>query len=159
VTLSPSLRAVMRNALIYGACGGLLFVVLRVTEYRFLVLDHSVEIYGGLVAALFSGLGIWLGITLTRKQPEVIVKEVPVPVSADGPFVRDQARLRELGITPRELEILGLMAEGLSNRQIADRLFVSENTVKTHSRRLFEKLGAERRTQAVQLGQSARLIP
>jgi len=82
-----------------------------------------------------------------------------VPVSADGPFVRDQARLRELGITPRELEILGLMAEGLSNRQIADRLFVSENTVKTHSRRLFEKLGAERRTQAVQLGQSARLIP
>lgn len=158
MTLSP-LRAVMRNALIYGACGGLLFVVLRLTEYRFLVLDHSIEIYGGLVAALFSALGIWLGITLTRKRPEVIVKEVPVPVFADGPFVCDDARLRELAITPRELEILGLMAEGLSNRQIADRLFVSENTVKTHSRRLFDKLGAERRTQAVQLGKSARLIP
>jgi DNA-binding CsgD family transcriptional regulator len=159
MTLSPSLRAAMRNALIYGACGGLLFVVLRVTEYRFLVLEHSIEIYGGLVAALFSALGIWLGITLTRKKPEVIVKEVVVPVSTDGPFVCDDARLRELAITPRELEILGLMAEGLSNRQIADRLFVSENTVKTHSRRLFDKLGAERRTQAVQMGKSARLIP
>ena len=147
----------MRNALIYGLCGGVLFAVLRLTEYRFLVLEHSVEIYGGLVAALFSAVGIWLGITLTRKKPEVIVKEVPVP--AGGPFVRDEARLRELGITPRELEILGLIADGLSNREIAERLFVSENTVKTHSRRLFDKLGAQRRTQAVQLGQAARLIP
>ena len=111
------------------------------------------------MAALFSAVGIWLGITLTRKKPEVIVKEVPVPVLAAGPFVCDEARVRELGITPRELEILGLIAEGLSNRQIAERLFVSENTVKTHSRRLFDKLGAERRTQAVQLGQAARLIP
>jgi DNA-binding CsgD family transcriptional regulator len=156
---SPSLRAALRSALIYGLCGGLLFAVLRVTEYRFLVLEHSVEIYGGLVAALFSAVGIWLGITLTRKKPEVIVKEMPVPVPASGPFVCDEARVRELGITPRELEILGLIAEGLSNRQIAERLFVSENTVKTHSRRLFDKLGAERRTQAVQLGQAARLIP
>jgi len=159
MTLSPSQRAAVRNTLIYGACGGLLFVVLRITEYRYLVLEHSIEIYGGLVAALFSALGIWLGITLTRKKPEVIVKEVVVPVSTDGAFACDDVRLRELGITPRELEILGLMAEGLSNRQIADRLFVSENTVKTHSRRLFDKLGAERRTQAVQLGKTARLIP
>ncbi len=78
--------------------------------YRFLrVLEHSVEIYGGLVAALFSAVGIWLGITLTRKKPEVVVKEVPVPVA--GPFVRDEERLRELGITPRELEILGRLTE------------------------------------------------
>jgi DNA-binding CsgD family transcriptional regulator len=149
----------LRNALIYGLCGGVLFAVLRVTEYRFLVIEHSVEIYGGLVAALFSALGIWLGITLTRKPPAVIVKEVPVPVPAAGPFVLDAARQRELTITPRELEILGLIAEGLSNREIAGRLFVSENTVKTHSRRLFDKLGAQRRTQAVQLGKAARLIP
>jgi DNA-binding CsgD family transcriptional regulator len=152
-----SRRSALRNALIYGLCGGLLFAVLRLTEYRFLVIEHSVEIYGGLVAALFSAVGIWLGITLTRKKPPVIVREVPVPVI--GPFVCDEDRLRELGITPRELEILGLIAEGLSNREIADRLFVSENTVKTHSRRLFDKLGAQRRTQAVQLAKTARLIP
>ena len=148
-----------KTILLYGLLTGVLITVLKITEYRFLVLEHSIEIYGGLVAALFSALGIWLGITLTRKKPEVIVKEVVVPVSTDGAFACDDVRLRELGITPRELEILGLMAEGLSNRQIADRLFVSENTVKTHSRRLFDKLGAERRTQAVQLGKTARLIP
>jgi DNA-binding CsgD family transcriptional regulator len=151
----------LRSGLIYGLCGGLLFAALRLTEYRFLVIEHSVEIYGGLIAALFSALGIWLGITLTRKTPPVIVREVPVPVRApaSAPFARDESRLRELGITPRELEILGLIAEGLSNREIATRLFVSENTVKTHSRRLFDKLGAQRRTQAVQLGKAAGLLP
>ena len=135
----------------------MLIVALKLTEYRFLVVEHSVEIYGGLIAALFSGLGIWLGLTLTRKKPEVIIKEVAVP--AAGPFVADQSRVTKLGITPRELEILGLMANGMSNREIAARLFVSENTVKTHSSRVFDKLGAKRRTQAVQFGKAAGLIP
>jgi len=148
-------RRAVRDILIYGVCGGLLIAALKLTEYRFLVVEHSVEIYGGLIAALFAGLGIWL--TLTRKKPEVIVKEIEVP--AGGPFVVDQARLSKLGITPRELEILGLIAGGLSNREIAARLFVSENTVKTHSSRVFDKLGAKRRTQAVQLGKEFGLIP
>ncbi len=146
-----------RGVIIYGVCCGLLIAALRVTEYRFLVLEHSVEIYGALIAALFAGVGIWLGLTLTRKQKEVVVKEVLVPTT--GPFVLNEARLTELEVTPRELEILGLIASGLSNREIADRLFVSENTVKTHSARLFDKLGAKRRTQAVQLGKAAGLIP
>jgi NarL family two-component system response regulator LiaR len=87
----------------------------------------------------------------------MIMKEVPVPTA--GPFAADERRVRQLGITPRELEILGLISTGLSNREIAGRLFVSENTVKTHSSRLFDKLGAKRRTQAVQIGKTARLIP
>ena len=148
----PRLRRTVRDILVYGLCGGLLITVLKVTEYRFLVLEHSVEIYGGLIAAIFAGLGIWLGLTLTRGQ------EKSQPASA-GPFTPDEQRIGELGITPRELEILGLIAAGLSNREIADRLFVSENTVKTHSSRLFDKLGARRRTQAVQLGKQAHLIP
>jgi DNA-binding CsgD family transcriptional regulator len=152
-----SRRRAVRDILLYGLCGGVLIAVLRLTEYRFLVIEHSVEIYGALVAALFAGLGIWLGQTLTRKKPAVIIKEVPVP--AAGPFVVDQTRVSEFGITARELEILGLIATGLSNREIAGRLFVSENTVKTHSSRLFDKLGAKRRTQAVQIGKTARLIP
>ena len=147
----PSLRRVIRDILLYGLCGGLLITVLKLTEYRFLILEHSVELYGGLIAAIFAGLGIWLGLTLTRS------KELPGPASA--PFAPDQRRIGELGITPRELEILGLIAAGLSNREIAERLFVSENTVKTHSSRLFDKLGARRRTQAVQLGKQAHLIP
>jgi NarL family two-component system response regulator LiaR len=150
-----SRRRAVRDIVLYGVCGGLLVAVLKLTEYRFLAIEHSVEIYGGLVATLFAGLGIWLGQTLTRKKPAVIIKEVPVT----GPFAVDERRVRELDITPRELEILGLIATGLSNREIAGRLFVSENTVKTHSSRLFDKLGAKRRTQAVQLGKTARLIP
>jgi two-component system, NarL family, response regulator LiaR len=152
-----SRRRAVRDILLYGVCGGVLIAVLKLTEYRFLVVEHSVEIYGALVAALFAGLGIWLGQTLTRKKPAVILKEVPT--AAAGPFAADEMRVSELGITARELEILGLIASGLSNREIAGRLFVSENTVKTHSSRLFDKLGAKRRTQAVQIGKTARLIP
>lgn len=108
------------------------------------------------MAALFSALGIWLGLTLTRKKTQVIVQQA---APGGGPFTADSQRMSELGITPRELEILGLIAAGLSTREIAERLFVSENTVKTHSSRLFDKLGARRRTQVVQLGKEARLIP
>ena len=84
--------------------------------------------------------------------------EVPVEVPAPREFVLNRARMEALGITPREHEILTLIAAGLSNREIAERLFVSENTVKTHSSRLFDKLQAKRRTQAVQLAKEAGLI-
>jgi DNA-binding CsgD family transcriptional regulator len=152
-------RRALRDILLYGLCGGVLIIILKLTEYRFLVVEHSLEIYGGLVAALFSGLGIWLGLTLTRKKTQVQVMVHQAAAQSNGPFQADAKRMSELGITPRELEILGLIAAGLSNREIAGRLFVSENTVKTHSSRLFDKLGARRRTQAVQLGKEARLIP
>lgn len=147
----------LATILVSGLVGGVLIAALKLIEYRFLVVEHSVELYGGLVAAVFAGLGIWLGLSLTRKEPAVVLGEIPVPVA--GPFVRNEARLEDLGITPREVEILGLIAEGLSNREIADRLCVSENTVKTHSSRLFDKLGAKRRTQAVQVAKASRLIP
>jgi DNA-binding CsgD family transcriptional regulator len=146
-----------RQILLYGLIGGILIAVLKWTEYRFLVIEHSIEIYGGLVAATFAGLGIWLGIKLTGRQQRVVTKEVPVP--AGEPFLSDQRKREDLGITPRELEILELIAQGMSNREIAEKLFVSENTVKTHSSRVFDKLGAKRRTQAVQLGKEFGLLP
>ena len=150
-------RQTLIHTLIYGLCGGVLIVALRLIEFRFLVVEHSLEIYGGLIALLFAALGIWLGLKLTRKEEVVVVKEVPVPSSQ--PFALNEERLKVLGVTRRELEILELIAQGMSNREIADKLFVSENTVKTHSSRLFDKLGAKRRTQAVQLGKEMGLIP
>lgn len=142
-----------KTILLYGLLGGVLIALLKAIEYRYLVLEHSLEIYGGLVAVIFAALGLWLGRGLTRTR--LVVREVPAP----GPFARNQSRLEQLGITPRELEILEAMAAGLSNREIAQRLFVSENTVKTHAARLFEKLSARRRTQAVQLAREAGIIP
>jgi DNA-binding CsgD family transcriptional regulator len=146
-----------KHILIYGLCGGVLILVLKLVEYRFLVVEHSIEIYGGLIALLFALLGIWLGLKLTKTKETVVIKEVLLPASPS--FTLNETRLRELGITRRELEILELIANGLSNREIAEKLFVSENTVKTHSSRLFDKLSARRRTQAVQLGKAFGLIP
>ena len=155
-----------KSVLLYGVLGGLLIAGLQFIEYRWLVLEHSIEIYGALVAAVFAVAGIWLGRRLTG-PPQVrtveVVREVVVPgpeAAVDPPaaFERDQARLDMLGITPRELQVLELIALGLSNKEIAERVHVSENTVKTHSSRLFDKLGARRRTQAVQLAQRWRLI-
>ena len=154
-----------KTVLIYGILGGVLIAVLKVIEYRFLVLEHSLEIYGGIIALLFSVLGIWLGLKLTRTRETVVVREVPVPVEVEvpvpttGPFQRNERRIEQLGITPREMDILEALAAGLSNREIAERLFVSENTVKTHTARLFDKLSARRRTQAVQRAKEAGLIP
>ena len=146
-----------RHVLIFGLVGGVLVTLLKLIEYRYLVIEHSIEIYGGLIALTFAVLGIWLGIRLTGKRTEVVVKEVMV-VRGDS-FVLNERKREELGITPRELEILALVAEGLSNREIAGKLFVSENTVKTHCSRAFDKLGAKRRTQAVQLGKEFGLLP
>jgi DNA-binding CsgD family transcriptional regulator len=144
-----------KHILTYGLCGGILIVILKLVEYRFLIIQHSIEIYGGLIALLFAVLGIWLGLKLTKNKETIIVREIPAPQF----FTLNEKRLAELGITPRELEILELIANGLSNREIAEKLFVSENTVKTHSSRLFDKLSARRRTQAVQLGKELGLIP
>ncbi len=179
-------KQILIHGLAYGLCGGILIATLKLIEFRFLVVEHSVEIYGGLIALLFAALGIWLGLKLTRTKEVLVdrctsptVKEgsltntsttdagalldsratAPnVPVSVPQSFALNQARLRELGITKRELEILELIAKGMSNREIAAKLFVSENTVKTHSSRLFEKLSAKRRTQAVQIGKEIGLI-
>jgi two-component system, NarL family, response regulator LiaR len=150
-----------RHVLIYGLIGGILITLLKWTEYRYLVIEHSFEIYGGLTAAAFAALGIWLGLKLTAKGQSMDVKEAPIlaPNAPRDPFVADERKREDLGITRRELEILGLIAQGMSNREIAEKLYVSENTVKTHCSRVFEKLGAKRRTQAVQIGKELGLLP
>jgi DNA-binding CsgD family transcriptional regulator len=177
-----------RHVLIFGLVGGVLIAILQYTEYRFVVIEHSVELYSALVAILFATFGIWLGLRITRRRETiretiretVVVKEVLVPAEAPpersgaeskdlllgsgplgkhAPFAPDTARQQTLGITARELEILTLIARGLSNREIATQLFVSENTVKTHCARTYDKLGAARRTQAVQRGKELGLLP
>jgi two-component system, NarL family, response regulator LiaR len=153
-----------RHVLIFGLVGGLLIATLQYTEYRFVVIEHSVELYGALVAILFATFGIWLGLRITRRRQKIVVREVFAPTSdrdakPPSPFAPNTAQQQSLGITDRELEILALIARGLSNREIATQLFVSENTIKTHCSRAFDKLGAARRTQAVRRCKELGLLP
>jgi len=138
-----------RIVILYGLALAVLVFLLKYLEYRLIVHDLSIEFYIGLVALFFTGLGIWAGLKLTRKQVVIM-----------GPdFLLNEAELKRLGISKREHDVLELMAKGLSNKEIADKLFVSLNTVKTHSSNLFLKLEVSRRTQAVQRGKELRLIP
>jgi DNA-binding NarL/FixJ family response regulator len=151
-------RRAYREILLFGVFAGALITLLKLVEFRYLILQHSAPIYGGIVAAVFAFVGIRLGQRLTRTQTveRVVVQEVSVP--AEGPFVQNAEAVARFGLTARELQILELMAAGRSNREIAAELFVSENTVKTHSSRVFDKLNARRRTQAVQIAQEHGLI-
>jgi two-component system, NarL family, response regulator LiaR len=153
----------MKRILGYGLGGGILLALLKVIEYKHFVHAYPTEIYGGLVAVIFASLGIYFGLRWARPRDVVVIQEVhvreEVRVPSGEPFALDGQKLKQLGITPREHEILGLIAEGLSNREIGARIFVSENTVKTHSSRLFEKLGVNRRVQAVSKGRELGLIP
>jgi len=138
-----------RTILIYGIAMAVLIGLLKFVEYRFLVRDIPLEFYIGIVAVMFTALGIWAGLRLTR----------PKLIETDTKFCLDEANLRKVGISKREYEVLELIAQGLSNQEIADKLFVSVSTVKTHAANIFAKLDARRRTQAIQRAKELHLIP
>lgn len=144
---------------LYGVSLAILLLLLKWLELKFVIYDHAFELYAGSIAILFTGLGIWLSKKLSKPRIEQLVVEKTVIRDPSLPFVVNEKEMARLGISLRELDVLQLMAEGLSNQEIADRLFVSLNTVKTHAARLFEKLDVQRRTQAVERGKQAGLIP
>jgi NarL family two-component system response regulator LiaR len=143
---------------LYGASLALLLFFLKWLELKVLIMNNAYDIYVGLIALLFTGLGIWLALKLVKPKVHTVVVEKEVYVGG-GEFNFNEAEFKSLGISNRELEVLKLMAEGLSNQEIAERLFVSLNTVKTHTSGLFSKLDVKRRTQAVELGKRLNLIP
>jgi NarL family two-component system response regulator LiaR len=138
-----------RTIIFYGLAMAIFIFLLKYLEYRLLIHDLSTEIYVGIIAITFTVLGIWTGLRLTGKK--VIVTH--------GNFIFNENELQRLGISKREYEVLQLIANGLSNKEIADKLFVSLNTVKTHTSNLFLKLGVNRRTQAIQKAKELQLIP
>ncbi|HWA35944.1 MAG TPA: LuxR C-terminal-related transcriptional regulator [Cyclobacteriaceae bacterium] len=138
-----------RTIFMYGVAMAVFIIALRYFEYRLFVRDLSLEFYVGIVAIFFTTLGVWAGLRLTRKKINVASADIKL----------DEDALVRLGISKREKEVLDLIASGLSNQEIADKLFVSLNTVKTHSSNLFQKLAVRRRTQAIQRAKELRLIP
>jgi NarL family two-component system response regulator LiaR len=156
--MALSFLARHRSVLIYGASLAALLFVMKWLEWRFLIADYAVEIYAGALSIIFTSLGVWLAIKLIRPKTNTVFVEKEVIIKTND-FVLDEQELTRLGLSKRELEVLQLMAEGMSNHQIAERLFVSLNTIKTHSARVFEKLEVQRRTQAVDKAKKLRLIP
>jgi len=140
---------VKKTIFLYGLALAVLILIMRMIEYRFLVRDLTLEFYVGTLAIFFTALGIWVGLRFTRKKVVVIRPE----------FQFNEKEQLQRGISKRELEVLELMAQGLANQEIADKLFVSLNTVKTHSSNLFSKLEVSRRTQAIQKAKELNLIP
>lgn len=145
--------------LVYGVSLAILLFILKWLELRFIIFDHALEIYVGGIALIFTGLGIWLALKLTKPKIERVVVEKEVFIEKKQEFVFNETEMARLGLSRRELEVLQLMAEGCSNGEIAARLFVSPNTIKTHASNLFVKMDASRRTQAIEKAKRLALIP
>lgn len=151
-------RLKMNKIVIYGLALAAMLLLMKWMEYQFLILDHALDLYIGGIAILFTALGIWLAIKLSKPKKETIIieREVPAP---KVPFAPTGEAVEQIGLSARELEVLQHMASGMSNAQIADKLFVSVSTVKTHSSRIFEKLEVSRRTEAVNVARKFGIIP
>ena len=148
-----------KATIIYSISLAFLLFVLKWLELRFIIFDHSFEIYIGFIAVIFTALGIWLALKLSKPKIETVVVEKKVYITRNENFVQDTSLIAQLELSKRELEILSLLAKGHSNQEIAEKLFVSLSTVKTHIQNLFEKLEVKRRTQAVEKAKRLKLIP
>jgi DNA-binding CsgD family transcriptional regulator len=148
-----------KTILIYGISLALLIVFLKLIEYELIILNNSFQFYAGSIALLFTLLGIWLATKLIKPKTKIEVVEKKVFISQGQPFVINEDALAKTEISARELEVLQLMAKGFSNQEIANTLFVSVSTIKTHISNLFFKLEASRRTQAVEKAKNLGLIP
>ncbi|MBA9074465.1 DNA-binding CsgD family transcriptional regulator [Flavobacterium gossypii] len=147
-----------KSPILYGVSLAVLLFLVKWLELRFIIIDHSLEIYVGSIAVVFTVLGIWLAQKLTKPKKETIIVEKEVYIES-AEFIQDKSQLEKLNLSKREMEVLELIAQGCSNQEIASQLFVSLPTIKTHSSKLFEKLDVNRRTQAVEKAKRLRLIP
>ena len=151
-----------KQVFLYAASLVAILILLQVLQYKFVLINHSFEIYIFSIAIIFTGLGIWLALKLVKPKKEiqtiVVEKNVFVKELSEEEVKAMVAERQKLGLSTREQEVLQLMAEGLSNQEIAERLFLSVPTVKTHSSKLFEKLDVKRRTQAVEKARQLGLI-
>ena len=160
-TMTDNKNFLLRHkaTIIYSISLAFLLFLLRWLELRFIIFAHSFEIYIGFIAVIFTALGIWLALKLSKPKIQTIVVEKEVYIHRNENFALNTSIVAQLEISKRELEILNLMAQGHSNQEIAAKLFVSLSTVKTHIQNLFEKLDVKRRIQAVEKAKKLNLIP
>ncbi len=148
-----------KQTILYSAALAGLLLLLKWLEWRFVVINYALEIYISAIAVIFTGLGIWLTLKLTKPKIEQVIVEQKIYINAGPDFIPNETAIKQLGLSKRELEVLQLMAKGNSNQEIAGQLFLSLNTVKTHAAKLFEKLAVARRTQAVDKAKNLGILP
>jgi DNA-binding CsgD family transcriptional regulator len=148
-----------KTTIVYSISLAVLIFLLKWLELRFIIFDHAFEIYIGFIAIIFTSLGIWLALKLSKPKIETVVVEKEVYVTRNENFIRNTALISQLELSKRELDILNLMAQGHSNEEIAAKIFVSLSTVKSHNQNLFVKLDVKRRTQAIEKAKRLNLIP
>jgi len=148
-----------KQIIIYGIALAVLLFLLKWLETRYILIDQQLDIYLGIIAVLFTAFGIWLALKIRKPKVETVIIEKKVVLATGPDFILNEDEVRRLNLSKRELEVLQLMAAGLSNQEIAERLFVSLNTIKTHSAQIFEKMEVKRRTQAVDMAKRLSIIP
>lgn len=147
-----------KSIILYGLLMAVLLFVLKWLELRFIIFSHAFEVYIGLIALIFMSLGIWVALKLAKPKVQTVIVEKQIYIDQNKDFKPNEDEIIKLGLSKREIEVLQLMANGLSNQEIAEKLFLSPNTVKTHSSRVFEKLDVKRRTQAIEKGKRLTII-
>lgn len=156
--VAPNFLIKNKHILAYGGALAVLLFLLKWLEFRFIIIDNALELYMGAIAVFFTVLGIWLALKLAKPKVKTIIVEKSIYTGNISNFTINQRELERLNLSRRELEVLQLMAEGLSNQEISERLFISLNTIKTHSARLFEKMEVKRRTQAIEMAKRLCII-
>lgn len=158
--MKPAIQFINRHKefLTYGISIAMVLFLLQVLEAHFIVINYRLDIFIGAIAIVFTVLGIWLALKLVKPKVETRIIEKEVYIDNPVPATINQNEIANLGISKRELDVLQLMANGLSNEEIAGQLFISLNTVKTHSSNIFLKLDVKRRTQAVEKARRLNII-
>jgi len=147
-----------KEILIYGICMAILLFAVKWLEAHFIVFNYRLDFFVGAIAILFTVLGIWLALKLIKPKVETRIIEKEVYINNSPQTEINQKEIEKSGISKRELDVLNLMATGLSNEEISGKLFISLNTVKTHSSNIFLKLDVKRRTQAVEKAKRLNII-
>ncbi|MEO5571072.1 MAG: LuxR C-terminal-related transcriptional regulator [Bacteroidia bacterium] len=152
------LRTKHQEILLYCISMSLILFLLKWLEAHFIVFNYRLDFFIGAIAIIFTVLGIWLALKLVKPKVEIRIIEKKVYIDNPGKTEINQQEIVKLGISRRELDVLNLIAIGLSNEEIAGKLFISLNTVKTHSSSIFLKLDVKRRTQAVEKAKRLNII-
>ncbi len=146
-----------KSTLLYGCALAVSLLLLKWLESKYIIYDQAFETYAGIIALLFTALGVWLAIKLIQPKTIIIEKEV---FENDVTHVAiNTLEIEKMGLSKREIEVLNMLATGLSNQEIGDQLYISLATVKTHVSKLYDKLDVKRRTQAIEKAKRLSIIP